>query len=837
MNKNKFNTVVDSNLERILAQKFTRYSKYIIQHRAIPDVRDGLKPVQRRILYSMWQLGLKNSKNYKKSARVVGDVIGKYHPHGDSSIYDALVRMSQEWKMNATLVEMHGNKGSIDDDPAAAMRYTEVRLAEISTHLLELISKNVVSFCPNFDDSEKEPTILPAIFPNLLVNGAIGIASGFATEIPPHNLVEVIDATILMITNPGITVEEISKIILGPDFPTGGIVYGKSGIFDAFKTGKGKIKISADYKIIDQKEQKIIEITSIPYGISKASLIQQIDNIRFEEKIFGIKEVIDQSDQKGILIFIELEKDANPDLIINYLLQKTDIQISYSYNSVAICNNSPKLLSIKEMIFYFLEHFKKIKLTEFDFDLLKSKKRLEIVSGFLKVAEITAEVIKVIQNSDNSKAGVIKDLMNFFSFTEIQAEAIATMRLYRLSKIEQKYFLDEANDLSQKIAEITELIENTDKFNDHLISILKSFKKTYGTPRKTKIIDSDLKIKVNHNELIKDDFFYFWVTKNGLFKKMSLKNSTNDEIIKNQIPEDDYFVFQNKISQKQQAFFITNKANVAAFPVHKIEELNQKQPANNLSMIFGFGNTQQIIDSFFCENFEKNQFFLLVTKQGYVKRVLAEQLSAFRSKKMQNIFKLKENDELISVFLETKLKNLVVITTQNRALKFSVSEIPVYSKNASGIKAIRMWKNEQVATCQLIQTDDFLVVIDGYSRFEKIDTSILRFDNRAASPKNFKTKLDFSLEPKDIEIFNPNLLVFEFGDSIKIFSIDEFLNLKADSKKIYKLFLPIGKNSLVQKEQNLKNNFDETTSSLKEKLEEINKFDVNSILKKLEEDI
>ncbi|CNR91271.1 DNA gyrase subunit A [Salmonella enterica subsp. enterica serovar Typhimurium str. DT104] len=411
--------------------------------------------------------------------------------------------------MNSPLVEMHGNKGSIDDDPPAAMRYTEVRLAEISEHLLELISKNVVSFCPNFDDSEKEPTILPAIFPNLLINGAIGIASGFATEIPPHNLGEVIDATILMIKNPGITIEEISTIILGPDFPTGGIVYGKSGIFDAFKTGKGKIKISSDYKIFEKNGQNVIEITSIPFGISKSSLIEEIDDIRFDAKIYGIKNVIDQSDQNGVSILIELEQDGNPDLIINYLLQKTHLQIHYSYNSVAICDNSPKLLSIKEMIFYYLEHLRKIKLAEFNFELYKNKKRLEIITGFLKVADITDEVIKVIRASDNSKVGVVSDLIKFFNFSQTQAEAIASMRLYRLSKIEQQIYLEESKNLEKNIARFKKLIENKDEFDKNLINMLTDFKKHHGKPRKTKIIDSDIKIKINKDELVKDEFFYF----------------------------------------------------------------------------------------------------------------------------------------------------------------------------------------------------------------------------------------------------------------------------------------------------------------------------------------
>ncbi|WP_462097849.1 DNA topoisomerase (ATP-hydrolyzing) [Mesomycoplasma hyopneumoniae] len=844
MNKS-LDSVINSRLEKILAEKFIRYSKYVIQQRAIPDVRDGLKPVQRRILYSMWQLGLKNSKNYKKSARVVGDVIGKYHPHGDYSIYDALVRLAQEWKMNSPLVEMHGNKGSIDDDPPAAMRYTEVRLAEISEHLLELISKNVVSFYPNFDDSEKEPTILPAIFPNLLINGAIGIASGFATEIPPHNLGEVIDATILMIKNPGITIEEISTIILGPDFPTGGIVYGKSGIFDAFKTGKGKIKISSDYKIFEKNGQNVIEITSIPFGISKSSLIEEIDDIRFDAKIYGIKNVIDQSDQNGVSILIELEQDGNPDLIINYLLQKTHLQIHYSYNSVAICDNSPKLLSIKEMIFYYLEHLRKIKLAEFNFELYKNKKRLEIITGFLKVADITDEVIKVIRASDNSKVGVVSDLIKFFNFSQTQAEAIASMRLYRLSKIEQQIYLEESKNLEKNIARFKKLIENKDEFDKNLINMLTDFKKHHGKPRKTKIIDSDIKIKINKDELVKDEFFYFWITKSGLYKKLDIKNSLPDEIEKTQLPNGDFFIFQGIINQKQKAVFLTNKGEIAILAVHQIPELNLKNSPNNLKITLGIPNNQQILSVFFADSFESSQFLIFISKFSFAKRMNLDQLMKIKQKKLQNIFRFKEGDELISVFLEEKLKNIVLITTQNRALKMSISEIPIYTRNSTGIKIFRHRKNEFISASQTIESSESLAVIDFNSQFEKINTENLFFGNKILTPKNFKTKLDFSLSPKSIIIYNENLQIFEFGEGLKIFSLNDFRKLKTNPKKDYKFFLPniqSGKNHiknnnfLLKSNSNDQNSISKNDSTLEEKLRKVSEIDIDLILKKIEKD-
>ncbi|WP_341488274.1 DNA topoisomerase (ATP-hydrolyzing) [Mesomycoplasma ovipneumoniae] len=834
MSKN-FNLIINSKLDQILAEKFTRYSKYIIQNRAIPDVRDGLKPVQRRILYSMWQLGLKNTKNYKKSARVVGDVIGKFHPHGDSSIYDALVRLSQEWKINIPLVEMHGNKGSIDDDPPAAMRYTEVRLAQISEHLLELLSKNVVNFYPNFDDSEKEPTVLPAIFPNLLINGAIGIASGFATEIPPHNLVEVIQAVILMIKNPLITNSQISKVILGPDFPTGGIVYGKAGILDAFETGKGKIQISSSYKISEKNKQKVIEISSIPFGISKANLIQQIDTIRFEEKISGIKEVIDQSDQNGVLIFVELEKDANAELILNYLLQKTDMQIYYSYNSVAICNNSPKLLSIKEMIAYFLEHLRKVKLGEFNYELFKSKKRLEIIEGFLKVADITNEVIEIIRKSDNSKAGVIADLVKYLNFTEVQAEAIASMRLYRLSKIEQQSFLNESKTLAQNIEEFQKLIENKEEFDLHLISMLENFAKIYGYPRKTQIVDKELQVKINHQDLIKDEQFYFWISKAGHFKKMNIKNHAVEEIEKIQLPSEDFFIFQGKINQRQKGLFLTNKGDIGMLLAHQLEELTLKNNANNLKISLGLKNDHELINSFFVDDLDSNHFLLFITKFGYAKRMQLKEIAKIRPNNMINCFKPKEGDELISIFLENKLKNIVLITSQNRALKISVSDVPIYGRISSGVKILKLQKNEKIVASVLINSSEEIAVIDNYSRFEKIASEKLHFGNRTIAPKSFDSKLDFSIIPKSVEIYSENLQVFDFDTTLKVVPVQKFINFDPNPKKNYKLFLTIDKNN-----ENLPNFIEQNQANsskiLKTKLQEISEIDINLILEKIEKE-
>ena len=464
-------------LDYIMSDRFARYSKYIIQQRALPDIRDGLKPVQRRILYSMHDLNLQHDKPYKKSARVVGDVIGKYHPHGDSSIYEALVRMAQDWKMNMPLVEMHGNKGSIDDDPAAAMRYTEVRLEKITSLLLGELNKNTVNFAPNFDDTEKEPVVLPAYIPNLLLNGSRGIASGFATEIPPHNLGELLDAVIAKIKNPELSWQQMMKYIKGPDFPTGGIVYGLKGLEQAFERGQGRIAISSKYEIVEENKTKIIRISEIPFGVVKAKLVRQIDELRLNGNISDIKEVRDESDRHGISIAIIIEAKANAEAILNFLLQKTDMKIYYTYNMISIVDNAPKVFGIERMLSSYLTYAKEVKTRSAQFDLAKFKKRLEIIKGFIRVSEIPDEVIKVIREASGGKQAVINDLVNILKFSLIQATAIAELRLYRLNRTDVGIYHKEKGELEEKIAYLELILSDVNAFDQHLIEIFKTIKK------------------------------------------------------------------------------------------------------------------------------------------------------------------------------------------------------------------------------------------------------------------------------------------------------------------------------------------------------------------------
>ena len=442
--------IIPMNLEKIVSDRFGKYSKYIIQDRALPDIRDGLKPVQRRILFAMHVLGMGSNKPFKKSARIVGDVIGKYHPHGDQSVYDAMVRMSQYWKSNTLLIDMHGNNGSIDNDPAAAMRYTEARLSVYSEALLKDIDKKTVTFVPNFDDAELEPVVLPAKFPNLLVNGATGMATGYATNIPPHNFSEVIQATIYRTKHPNSNIDDILAFIKGPDFPTGGIVEGEEEIRKAFLTGKGKIVVKS--KVIVKDTSLIVE--EIPYEVNKADLVRKIDDIRLQKKIDGIVEIKDMSDRTGLSIVITLKKEISSDVILAYLFKNTDLKITYNYNIVAISQRSPKKLSLLEILDEFIQHQKEVIRNRSNYELRIAEKRKHIVLGFLNMVNVLDEVIVLIRKSLGKKHA-IETLMEHFNFSEVQADAIVSLQLYRLSTTDVKDMRKEAAELTKKINKLS----------------------------------------------------------------------------------------------------------------------------------------------------------------------------------------------------------------------------------------------------------------------------------------------------------------------------------------------------------------------------------------------
>nr|AKM13232.1 DNA topoisomerase IV subunit A [Mycoplasmopsis bovis]AKM13233.1 DNA topoisomerase IV subunit A [Mycoplasmopsis bovis]AKM13258.1 DNA topoisomerase IV subunit A [Mycoplasmopsis bovis]AKM13261.1 DNA topoisomerase IV subunit A [Mycoplasmopsis bovis]AKM13262.1 DNA topoisomerase IV subunit A [Mycoplasmopsis bovis] len=715
--------IVQENLDTVVADRFSRYSKYVIQQRALPDVRDGLKPVQRRILYSMYDLGLQHNKPFKKSARVVGDVIGKYHPHGDSSIYDAMVRMGQEWKMGHTLVEMHGNVGSIDDDPAAAMRYTEARLSEIADYVIGDIKKNTVKFAPNFDDSEKEPVVMPVLIPNLLINGSTGIASGFATEMPPHNLNEILDAAIAKIKNPAIELSKLVKIIQGPDFPTGGVIYGTDGIHEAFERGKGRITLASRYNVYSDNKYKYIEITEIPYGVVKSKLVHEIDLIIDSEEVAGLIEVKDQTDRNGINILITLDKNANENVIVNYLFLKTQMRIYYNYNNVVIDNHTPKTMGISALLEAYLKHVKDVKVKTIEFDLIKYKARLEIVIGFLKVAKITDKVIEVIRKSENSKQGVIDNLMSAFDFTLNQATAIAELRLYKLSKTDEHVFILEKQELEEKIKQCELLLTNPDEFNNYLVSLFRDLKHKFGRTRRTSIEIEQINSSVNQEDLVKDEEVFLGISKFGYIKKVSKKTYESNLITTYGIKEDDNILFYDIASSLDKLLLFTNLGNYAYLPVFKVNESKWKEFGIHLSDFVDLSSGEEIVSVIKVSDFDVTNYVCMFTKKGQGKKVLLKDFDVSRFSKTFVAMKLKNDDELISAKLSNGLKDVLLITKNNFASLYPENDVPIYGLKSNGNKACYLANGDELVSFTVVKPNDSVALVSQSNKVRLINVS------------------------------------------------------------------------------------------------------------------
>ncbi|VEU75669.1 DNA gyrase subunit A [Mycoplasmopsis maculosa] len=757
MDKNKQNKldnllskIIKENIDSIMSDRFSKYSKYVIQQRALPDVRDGLKPVQRRILYSMFDLGLQYNKPYKKSARVVGDVIGKYHPHGDSSIYDAMVRMAQDWKMGYKLLDMHGNVGSIDDDPAAAMRYTEARLAEISDYIIGDINKQTVKFAPNFDDSEKEPIVLPSLIPNLLVNGAVGIASGFATDMPPHNLNEVLDGAILKIKNPDAPFSKLFKIIKGPDFPTGGAIYGTSGIYEAFEKGKGKITLISKYKEYDDNKFSYIEIYEIPYGVIKSKLVHDIDVIISKNDVNGLLEVKDQSDRNGISILITLDKNANKEAVLNYLLAKTEMKIFYNYNNVVIENNSPKVLNLNQLLEAYLKHVKDIKIKTINFDLVKFKARLEIVLGFLKVSEITDKVIKVIRESENSKQGVISNLISTFDFTLNQATAIAELRLYKLSKTDKQAFLIEKEELEKNIRRCKLLLDNEEEFNKYLISVFEEIKKKFGRPRLTTIYEEEFKGQINLEDLVKEEEVFVSVTKNGYLKRTTTKVFESNDISNFALKQEDQILFYNKTNTLNNLLIFTSFGNYCIVPTYKISESKWKDFGVHLSDFVELLSNEEIVSVIDVNDFNVNNYVTLFSKEGQGKRVILSDFKVSRMNKTFTAIKLRENDKLIGAELTNGLKDVLLITKRGLANLYSENDVQIYGTKSNGTKSCYMPPIDELVSFACVENDEIITLIANNSLIKRINVNTIN----KVSKKNLGKPIFPQLKTKQIIVNN-----------------------------------------------------------------------------------
>ena len=744
-------------LETIMGDRFGKYSKYIIQDRALPDVRDGLKPVQRRILYSMYKEGNLHSKPYRKSAKTVGNVIGNYHPHGDISVYDAMVRLSQDWKMRAPLVDMQGNNGSIDNDPAAAMRYTEARLAPIAEELLQDLDKDTVLMSLNFDDTEYEPTVLPAAYPNLLVNGATGISAGYATEIPPHNLEEVIDATIYRIKHPKCTLEKIMDYIKGPDFPTGAIVEGKQGILSAFKTGKGKVIVRSKTEIVEEKNMNKIVISEIPYEVNKSELVRKIDEIRFNRHVDGIIEVRDESDRSGLRIVVDLKKDISVQNTLNYLYKNTDLQKNYNYNMVAIKDKRPVLMGILEILDGYIAHQIDVVTRSCQYDLNKANNRKHIVEGLIKAISILDDVVKTIRQSKD-KADAKKNLIAKYDFTEKQAEAIVMLQLYRLTNTDIVTLENENKQLNEQITYLQSILNSESVLHKVIIDRLNSVKKKYPMPRLSKIRDEIQEIKIDEQAMILSEDTNVSITRDGYIKRISTRSLKASEGTPFGKKENDYLVALYKANTLDHLLLFTDAGNYLFVPVYKIDEFKWKDAGKHISYLIKLNSNEKIIGSILVKDFNLPLYVLLATKNGQIKRTALSEFKVSRYTKPLKCIKLKDNDQVIGVKLTDNNQGVVLTTKAGYGILYSEQEVSTVGIKAAGVKAANL-KNDELVSLNIFNpmANCSLIVISDENGIKRIKISDITPSSRTKKGvllyKNPKSKI---INVKDAKIVDNN---------------------------------------------------------------------------------
>lgn len=714
-------------LEEVMGDRFGRYSKYIIQERALPDIRDGLKPVQRRILFAMNQDGNTYDKGFRKSAKSVGNIMGNFHPHGDSSIYEAMVRMSQDWKLRQILIEMHGNNGSMDGDPPAAMRYTEARLSELSGELLKDIEKNTVELVWNFDDTEKEPTVLPAKYPNLLVNGSTGISAGYATEIPTHNLGEIIDGTIYLIDHPQASLDQLMKYIPGPDFPTGGILQGKEEIKKAYETGKGKVILRSKTKIEDIKggKQQIV-INEIPYEVNKANLVKKMDEIRLNKRIDGIAEVRDETDRTGLQIVVELKKEANAQGILNYLFKNTELQINYNFNMVAIDNMRPQQVGLKRILESYIKHRREVIEKRSRFELQKAQKRQHIVDGLIKALSILDEVITTIRGSKDKKDAK-NNLVVQHGFTEEQAEAIVNLQLYRLTNTDITQLQAEAKELAETIAELTTILNEENELLKVIKKELREIKKKYTTARLTEIEAEIQEIKIETQVLVAQEEVVVTVTRDGYVKRSSLRSYGASKPEEIGMKEGDSLHYSNQMNTLDHLLLVTNKGNTIYRPVHELPDLKWKDLGEHISQtVMTLAQDEMIIGVFAYKEIDPLKNFVLISKNGMIKQTRMTEFEPWRTYKTRpmTIMKLKdESDELVNVFLTDQTEEMDVFLVSHLAfgLRYPLNEVPVVGPKAAGVKAMNL------------KADDYL--INGLLVYSEGDTPIVLITQRGAAKR------------------------------------------------------------------------------------------------------
>ena len=760
-------------LEDIMSDRFGRYAKYIIQERALPDARDGLKPVQRRILYAMYHDGNTWDHPYRKSAKTVGLVIGNYHPHGDTSVYDAMVRMSQDWKVRLPLIDMHGNNGSIDDDPAAAMRYTEVRLAKVTQVMEDDLDKDTVEMAPNFDDTENEPTVLPVPFPVMLVNGATGIAAGYATNIPPHNLKEVIDATIYRIQNPTCSLDEVMQLIPGPDFPTGAIVQGKQGIVDAFTTGKGRIVVRAKTEVVDAKTCKQILVTEIPYEVIKSELVKQMDEIRISKEIDGILDVRDESDRNGLRIVIDVRKDANIDLILNYFYKNTDLQIYYNYNNVAIIDQRPVQVGLLGLLDAFIEFRKDVVLRRSRYELKRMEDRCHIIEGLMKAVSILDEIIAEIRASKD-KSDAKTRISQLFGFDEIQAEAIVSLRLYRLSNTDIMDLREEFAHLVNQIEETKAIIENEKILKSVISKELRTVKEAYGDDRKTKIEDQVSEIVIDRTSMIQSEKVVVTVSRDGYVKRVSMRSFTASEGTVTGKKEGDELIGSIPCDTLDTLLLFTSKGNYAYLPVWQIEEAKWKDNGMHLNKVIRIDGDDKIQNVILVNNFDTYAWIITIASNGLIKKTPVKDWMLQRNSRVTTAMNIAPNAELSAAFVCYEGQDVVLVSKDGYAAKYALTDIPSTGVKSKGVKGLNLAKGDILTSgCAVNKDTTALFFMTKSGNMKRVKLSDIQEGNRPVKGSLIAKKVKSN--PQEIIYVN----VISSYDVLHFFNGKEDVELKA----------------------------------------------------------
>ena len=738
-----FDKVQEVDLVEKMEKSYIDYAMSVIAARALPDIRDGLKPVQRRILYAMIELNNGPDKPHRKCARIVGDTMGKYHPHGDSSIYEALVKLAQQWSTRYPLIDGHGNFGSVDGDGAAAMRYTEARLSKISMEMLADINKNTVNFTPNFDESEKEPTVLPSRYPNLLVNGTSGIAVGMATNIPPHNLNEIIDAVVKLIDNQVLedrdtSIEELLEIVKGPDFPTGATILGRRGIEEAYRTGRGKIKVRAvtDIEPMNSGKQRIV-VTELPYMVNKAQLIEKIASLVKEKKIEGIAELRDESDRNGMRICIELKKDVNANVLLNQLYKHTQMQDTFGVNALALVNGEPKVLNLHDMVYYYLEHQKEVITRRTQYELNKAKERAHILEGLLKALDHIDEVIQIIRGSENSAKAKI-NLIERFGLSDAQAQAIIDMRLKALTGLEREKLENEYNELMAKIAELQAILNDEKQLLGVIREEILITKEKFGDARRTEIGFDDEDITIE--DLIPREDTVIAMTKLGYIKRMTIDNfksqNRGGKGIKGMHTIDEDFIEELFMTTTHHyIMFFTNSGRVYRLKGYEIPESSRTARGTAIVNLLQLQPNERITAVIPIAEYEDNNYLFMATKNGIVKKTSIKEYENIRKSGLAAI-NLREGDELIEVKTTDNEKDIILVTKFGQCIRFNESEVRETGRVSMGVIGMNLIEGDEVIGMQLNTQGADLLIVSEYGMGKR--TSMDEFTPQRRGGKGVK---------------------------------------------------------------------------------------------------